>query len=374
MFDAIYARGAVAAQLSDRAWVRAMCDVEAALARALGQLGEIPEEAAAAIVAATREIDRIDVAQLRSSLADNATPVVGLVAALRDMAGTAAAEYVHAGATSQDIVDTALMLIVRRALDPLLADLDEAADATAVLTVTHRTTPMIARTLLQQALPTTFGLVTAGWLDGLTQARVHLDHVRDAELAVQMGGPVGGRPPVVAARVAADLGLAEPAIGWATIRVRVALAASVLGVCAGVLGKIARDVTLLSQTEVAEVAESRAGGSSAMAHKHNPVASVATLACVTRAPGAVATMLAAMEQEHQRAAGSWQAEWGTLPELVGLVGSAAAWARELLTGLSVDAGRMAANLAAAPTAARPLPDGTDALIDRALAAHEARPR
>jgi 3-carboxy-cis,cis-muconate cycloisomerase len=374
VFEAIYARGAVVGQLSDRAWVRAMCDVEAALARSLAELGEIPAEAAAAIVAATREFDRIDVAQLRSSLADNATPVVGLVAALRDTVGMRAAEYVHAGATSQDILDTALMLIVRRALDPLLADLDEAAGAAAVLAATHRNTPMIARTLLQQALPTTFGLVTAGWLDGLTQARGHLHHVRDAELAVQMGGPVGGRPPAVAARVAAELGLAEPAIGWATIRVRVALTASVLGVCAGVLGKIARDVTLLSQTEVAEVAESRAGGSSAMAHKHNPVASVATLACVTRAPGAVATMLAAMEQEHQRAAGSWQAEWGTLPELLGLVGSAAAWTRELLTGLRVDAGRMAVNLAAAPTADRPLPDGTDALIDRALAAHEATPR
>jgi 3-carboxy-cis,cis-muconate cycloisomerase len=374
VFEAIYARGAVVGQLGDRAWVRAMCDVEAALARSLAELGEIPAEAAAAIVAATREFDRIDVAQLRSSLADNATPVVGLVAALRDTVGMRAAEYVHAGATSQDILDTALMLIVRRALDPLLADLDEAAGAAAVLAATHRNTPMIARTLLQQALPTTFGLVTAGWLDGLTQARGHLHHVRDAELAVQMGGPVGGRPPAVAARVAAELGLAEPAIGWATIRVRVALTASVLGVCAGVLGKIARDVTLLSQTEVAEVAESRAGGSSAMAHKHNPVASVATLACVTRAPGAVATMLAAMEQEHQRAAGSWQAEWGTLPELLGLVGSAAAWTRELLTGLRVDVGRMAVNLDAAPTADRPLPDGTDALIDRALAAHEATPR
>jgi 3-carboxy-cis,cis-muconate cycloisomerase len=141
-----------------------------------------------------------------------------------------------------------------------------------------------------------------------------------------------------------------------------------------VLGKIARDVTLLSQSEVAEVAETRAGGSSAMAHKHNPVASVATLACVTRVPGAVATMLAAMEQEHQRAAGRWQAEWGTLPELLGLVGSAAAWTRDLLTGLHIDVGRMAANLAAAPTAGRALPDGSDALIDRALAAHEARPR
>jgi len=374
VFEAIYARGAVGEQLTDRAWVRAMCDVEAALAQALAESGEIPQEAAAAIIAAARDPGRIDFAQLRSSLAENATPVVGLVAALRDVVAPPAAEHVHSGSTSQDILDTAMMLVVRRALDPLLADLDGAADAVSVLSASHRATPMIARTLLQQALPTTFGLVTAGWLDGLTQARIHLHHVRNAELAVQMGGPVGGRPPGVAARVAAELGLVEPVIGWATIRVRTALTASVLGVCAGVLAKIARDVTLLSQTEVAEVAESRAGGSSAMAHKHNPVASVATLACVTRVPGAVATMLSAMEQEQQRAAGSWQAEWGALTELVGLVGSAAAWTRELLTGLRVDSARMAANLAAAATAGEPPPAGTDALIDRAIAAHEARNR
>jgi 3-carboxy-cis,cis-muconate cycloisomerase len=156
--------------------------------------------------------------------------------------------------------------------------------------------------------------------------------------------------------------------------VRTALTASVLGVSAGVLGKVARDVTLLSQSEVAEVTEGRTGGSSAMTHKHNPVASVATLACVTRVPGAVATMLAAMQQEHQRAAGSWQAEWGTLTELLSLVGSAAAWTRELLTGLRVDGERMAANLAAAAGAGTGVPDGTGALIDRALAAYGARPR
>jgi 3-carboxy-cis,cis-muconate cycloisomerase len=233
---------------------------------------------------------------------------------------------------------------------------------------------MIGRTLLQQAVPTTFGLHAAGWLDGLDQARVHLIHVRDAECAVQMGGAVGGRSPRLAALVAARLGLVEPVMGWATIRVRTALTASVLGVCAGALGKIARDVTLLAQSEVAEVSEARAGGSSAMAHKQNPVASVAALACVTRVPGAVATMLAAMPQELQRAAGGWQAEWGTLPELMTLVGSAASWTAELLGGLRVDAARMAVNLTASPAGAGSPPDGVDALVDRALAAHEARPR
>ena len=372
MFDAIYARGPVASELTDAAWLQAMLDVEAALARALAALGGIPPEIAERIAASCGDIARIDIAELERSLAENATPVIGLVAALRDGLAPGAREFVHAGATSQDIVDTALALLTRRALEPLLADLGGAADAAAQLAAAHRETPMIARTLLQQALPTTFGLQAAGWLDGLTQARGHLHHVRDAELAVQMGGPVGGRDPEIAARVAADLGLAEPALGWATIRVRPALTASVLGVLAGVLGKIARDVTLLAQTEVGEVAEGGpGGGSSAMEHKRNPVAAVSSLACTKRVPGLVATMLAAMEAEHERAAGAWQAEWGTLTQLLTLAGSATAWVRDLLERLEIDPERMAANLAAAPSSHAPPPDGAGVLVDRALAAHRA---
>jgi 3-carboxy-cis,cis-muconate cycloisomerase len=370
VFDAIYARGAAAALCSDGAWLEAMCDVEAALARALASLGEIPDASAASITAACATVGRGDVAVLEYSLAANATPVIGLVAALRDAVEEDARAHVHVGATSQDIVDTALMLLVTRALVALLVDLDGPAAAAPRLVELHRRTPMIARTLLQQALPTTFGLHVAGWLDGLDQARVHLVHVRDAEVAVQMGGPVGGRAPALAAQVAAELGLVEPTIGWATIRVRPALTAAVLGTLAGVLGKIARDVTLLAQSEVGEVREGRSGASSAMAHKHNPVASVATLACTKRTPALVATILAAMEQEHARAAGAWQAEWGTLSELLALVGSATAWVRDLLENLTVDAERMALNLAAAPTGDQPLPAGAGELIERALAAHE----
>jgi 3-carboxy-cis,cis-muconate cycloisomerase len=371
VFDALYARGRVADEVGDAAWVRAMVDVEAALVRALVALGEIPVEVGQRVLATTADAGRIDRDALRRSVAENATPVVGLVAALRDGLGEDASAF-HAGATSQDIVDTALMLMTRRALDPLIADLDAAAAAAARLAREHRSTPMIARTLLQQAMPTRFGLVCAGWLEGLAEARGHLIHARDAELAVQMGGPVGGRSPRVADAVAAELGLVVPALGWATIRVRPALTAAILGVLAGVTAKIARDVTLLSQTEVGEVREGRAGGSSAMAHKHNPVAAVSVLACAKRVPGAVATMLAAMEQEQERAAGAWQAEWGTLTELLVLAGSATAWLRELLEGLQVDAERMAANLAAAATADAAPPDGVDALVDRALAAWEAR--
>ena len=369
MFDPLYARGEVAAHFSDAAWAGAMVDVEAALTRTAGELGVVGPEATQRILSTITDAGRIDIAQLRRSVAENATPVVGLVAALRDGLGEDGA-HVHAGATSQDIVDTALMLLVRRALDPLLRDLDAAADACARLAAAHRATPMIARTLLQQALPTTFGLYAAGWLDGLDQARMHLVHVRDAELAVQMGGPVGGRDPAVADGVAAELRLVAPVIGWATTRVRMALCASVFATLCGVLATIARNVTLLAQSEIAEVREGRSGGSSAMAHKRNPVAAVSTLACARRAPGLAATMLAAMEQEHQRAAGAWQAEWGTLAELVTLTGSATAWVRDLLEHLEVDPARMQANLAAAATGGDRLPGGVDALVDRALGQHE----
>jgi 3-carboxy-cis,cis-muconate cycloisomerase len=366
LFQGIYGRGETAAQISDVAWLQAMLDVEAALAVAL----DAPAQAARQIAEACRA-DRFDMDALAAETARNASPVVGLVAALREMVPQSAREYVHAGATSQDIVDTALMLVAQRALAPLLADARAAADYAAGLAAEHRDTRMIARTLLQQALPTTFGLRAAGWLVGIDEACRRLSAVAGAELAVQMGGPVGGGPPRIAARLAAALGLAEPVMPWGAIRVRPANLATALGTLAGVLSKVARDVTLLSQSEVAEVAESEAGGSSAMAHKRNPVAAVSTLACTQRVPGLVATILAAMEQEHERAAGAWQAEWGTHTELLGLTGSAAAWTKAMVGGLHVDADRMGANLAASPTADRPLPDGAQDLIDRALAAHAA---
>jgi 3-carboxy-cis,cis-muconate cycloisomerase len=371
LFAGIYARGPVGAQLSDGAWVQAMLDVEAALAWACAAQGLVPDDAAAEISSACRA-DRFDIEELGRAAADSATPVIGLVQALRAAVPEPVRGHVHLGATSQDIADTALMLLARRALEPLLADARAAADAAAGLAGAHRATPMIGRTLLQQALPITFGLRAAAWLTGIDEARRRLEAVRDNELAVQMGGPVGAREPEIASHVAGSLGLAEPVMPWQSIRGRpVALAAS-LGAFSGVLAKIARDVTLLAQQEVGEVREGGGpdrGGSSAMAHKRNPVGAVSVLACAKRTPGLVATALAAMEQEHERAAGAWQAEWGTYRELLVLTGSGAAWTRELLENLEVDAERMRANLAAAPTADEPIPAGADALIDRALEAH-----
>jgi 3-carboxy-cis,cis-muconate cycloisomerase len=368
----------VALQASDEAWLEAMLDVEAALARACALEQCVPAAAAEAIVAACAS-DRFDLELLGAEAAASATPVVPLVAALRELVGEDVAGYVHLGATSQDILDTAAMLVAKRSLAPLLDDARAAAEAAAALASANRDTAMAGRTLLQLALPTSFGLRAAGWLAGIDEAVTRLAEVGDTRLAVQMGGPVGARPPAVAAHVAVELGLAEPTLPWQAIRVRVAELAGALGALAGVLAKIARDVTLLSADEVGEVREGGGadrGGSSAMSHKRNPVGAVSVLACTTRVPGLVATLLTAMVQEHERAAGTWQSEWGTIAELLSLVGSAAAWARELLENLEVVPDRMLENLArlasngvAEASEPRAHLDGAHLLIDRALAAH-----
>jgi 3-carboxy-cis,cis-muconate cycloisomerase len=369
MLDSIYAHTPIADLVTERAWVQAMLDVESALATALASMDEIPSEPAGRITAAC-EVDRYDIDALAGQAALHATPVIGLVQALREQLPESDRAYVHVGATSQDIVDTALMLIAKRALIPLLATSEAAAWTVFGLAQEHRHTPMIARTLLRQALPITFGLRAAIWLDGIDSARARLRTVQETGLAVQMGGAVGGRAPALGTRVALELGLADPVIGWSATRVRTAELASALGVLAGVLGKIARDVTLLAQDEIGEVSEGGAGGgSSSMAHKHNPVAAISTLACTRRVPGLVATVLAGMETEHERAAGAWQAEWGTLADLLTLTGSAANWTQTLVRGLRIDTVRMAENLRAAVTGDQPPPAGIDELIDRALAAH-----
>jgi 3-carboxy-cis,cis-muconate cycloisomerase len=246
----------------------------------------------------------------------------------------------------------------------MLADLARAAAATAGLADEHRATIMIGRTLLQQAVPVTFGLVAAGWLTSLDEARAGLAAVRSQRLAVQFGGAagtlasLGDDGPRVVALLAEELGLAQPVLPWHTDRLRIIDLAAALARVTAALGKIARDVTLLAQTEIGEVSEGagdagprdaaspRRGGSSAMPHKHNPVAAIAILGCTKQAPGLLASLVACAEQELQRAAGAWHAEWEPLTALLRLTGSAASWAAELTSGLVVDAPRMAANLAA----------------------------
>jgi 3-carboxy-cis,cis-muconate cycloisomerase len=349
VFDAIAARGAAAAAVSDRGWLQAMLDAEAALARALASAGLIEAAEADAIAAACRA-EAFDAAAIGAAAAGSGNPVVPLVEALTEAVEGPAAGHVHRGATSQDILDTAAMLVCARALEPLLEDLGAAASAAAELARRHRDAPMAGRTLLQQAVPVTFGLKAAGWLAGLDDARRWLVEVRIERLAAQLGGAagtlasLGDAGPRVLAAYAETLGLAEPVVPWHTLRGRIGELASALAVSCGAVAKVAQDVVLLSQTEVAEVREGSGGGSSAMPHKHNPVAAVCALGCARQAPGLAATLLGAMAHEHERAAGAWHAEWRPLSELLRCTGSAAAWLRECLEGLEVDEAQMRENL------------------------------
>ena len=353
LFAGVFARGGVRAEVDDRAWVQGMLDFEAALARASEQAGvPLPPGAADAIAAHCRAED-YDAAELGRRATGAGNPAVPLVRALTERVPADAAGWVHLGATSQDVIDTAAMLVAQRALGPIVEDLTGAAEAAAELAAAHRTTVLAGRTLLQQALPVTFGLKAASWLVGLDEARRDLAAVCHRVAALQLGGAVGtlaalgDHGPAVAAGMAERLGLAEPTLPWHTIRTRPATLACALGVAAGVVAKVARDVVLLAQTEVGEAAEAAAegrGGSSTMPHKRNPVAAVAAAACTERVPGLVATMLGAMAQEHERGAGGWHAEWETLSDLLRLTGSAAAWLRDALEGLEVDAEAMRANL------------------------------
>ena len=361
MFDGVLARGRVAEAVADGAWLQAMLDAEAALARAR----ELPAEVVSAIAAAC-DASRFDPHELAAAATGSGNPVVPLVAALRERLDGAAAEEVHRGATSQDILDTAAMLVVRDARGPLREDLGAAADAAARLAREHRATPMAGRTLLQQAVPTTFGLKAAGWAAGLDAADRALAAV---PLAAQLGSPAGtldGLAADVLARYARELGLEEPELPWHTERTRIAALASALGMASGAIAKAAGDIVLLAQTEVGEVGEAAPGGSSSMPHKRNPVAAVSARACARQAPGLVTTLLACMEQEHERAAGAWHAEWAPLRSLLVSTGSAAAWLRDSLEGLRADPERMRANVAR--------DDGLEgavasaaALVDRALA-------
>lgn len=349
MFEAMFRTPDAAARTGRGAWVQAMLDFEAALARAQARAGLVPEAAAAEIAAHCRA-EEFDHDSLAERAVPSATPVIGLVADLGERVAEHARPHVHRGATSQDVLDTAAMLIAKRTLAGVLADLRGAAEHCARLSRQHRGTVMIGRSLLQQALPTTFGRRCAGWLTALDEATAALQRVVDERLAVQLGGPagtlssLGDQGVAVLSGLAAELGLAEPVLPWHTDRTRVAELAGALGSVAGTLGKIALDVELHAQTEVGELTEGRSGGSSAMPHKQNPAGSVLITAAAQRTPGLVATLLSAMPQAHERAAGAWQSEWEPLVELLRLVAAAASGAERLLGGLQVHPERMRANV------------------------------
>jgi 3-carboxy-cis,cis-muconate cycloisomerase len=346
LFGGVFSRGG--AGFGDTAWLRAMLDAEAALARAVERAGLAPAGSGAEVTrAAAAGLDPAELGRL-AALAGN--PVPGLARVLaRKVSAPVAARAVHRGASSQDIIDTAAMLLARQALDATRADVERAADAAAHLAKAHQATLMIGRTMLHQAVPVTFGVVAAGWLAGLDAAAEGLTRTRETRLAVQFGGAAGtlaslGADGVrVKALFATELGLPDPPLPWHTERLRIIDVAAAMARVTAALGKIARDVTLLAQPEIAEVRESpqpeRRSATSG-------VAAIAIIGCARQVPGLLATIVASAEQEHQRAAGAWHAEWQPFTGILRLAGSAAAWGAELLTGLHADTGKMAANLSA----------------------------
>ncbi|MBK4733266.1 3-carboxy-cis,cis-muconate cycloisomerase [Noviherbaspirillum pedocola] len=346
---------AMLAVFSDTAAVQRMLDFEAALARAEAAHGVIPQSAVAAIVAAcnAEQIDLPALAEAAASAGNLAIPLVKQLTAAVSRRDAEAGKYVHWGATSQDAIDTGLMLQLREALQLFHTEVDGIIDALAQLARAHRDTPMIGRTWMQHALPISFGLKAAGWLDAMLNHRNRIIALQADALALQFGGAAGTLASLrdqglaVAQSLAQDLDLPLPAMPWHTQRDRIADIATALGMLTGSLGKMARDVSLLMQTDVAEAAEPAApgkGGSSTMPHKRNPVACAAALTAAVRVPGLVATVLAGMVQEHERALGGWQAEWDALPEIAVASFGALRQMREVAAGLSVDADRMRANL------------------------------
>jgi len=329
-----------------------MLDFEAALARAQAHAGIIPQEAASVITAHCKAA-RFDIVALYHEAAKAGTPAIPLVHMLTALVPGDAQKYVHWGATSQDVIDTAMMLQMRAGIDLLIAGLLGICTACAKLAEQHQHTLMAGRTLLQQALPITFGLKAARWLAMATRQVQSLREHRRQTLAVQLGGAAGTLASLgdkglqVVALLAEELQLPGPEIPWHTERDRVAAIAATLGVVAGAMAKIASDIALLAQTEVSEVSEGAApgkGGSSAMPQKHNPVDATAAIASARLAIGIVPVILSAMTQEHERAVGGWQAEWAAIPQLFCYTASAVERVKSALTDLQVDPARMNANL------------------------------
>jgi len=357
----VWAGSAAAAATGDAAFLRAMLDAEAALTRALATAGLAPPAAARAVTEAAAGLAGADPRELALRARADGNPVIPLVAVLTAAVAErdpAAAEYVHRGATSQDIWDTALMLVTARALEPVLADLGRAERALAGLAAAHRDTPMPGRTLTQHAVPTTFGLKAAGWLTLVRAAAARLSAVR-AALPVQLGGAGGTLAafhayagpaaaadlgPRLLAAYAAETGLAEPVLPWHTLRTPIADLAGALAFTAGALGKLAADVLVLSRTEIGEVSEGAGGGSSAMPQKANPVASVLIAAAARQVPALAATLYGSLAAEDERPPGAWHAEWQPLREALRLVGGAAETAAGLAEGLRVHPERMRENL------------------------------
>ena len=355
LFDAYFTGKAIGAVFCDHGRVQAMLDFEAALARAQASTGLIPSSAVAPIEAACRA-ELYDFEALGLAIASAGNSAIPLVKALGKQIASVSPEaerYVHLGATSQDVMDSGLVLQLRAALELIEQDLQQLGEVLAQQAQRYATTPLAGRTWLQQATPVTLGMKIAGWLGAVTRSRQRLQALKPRLLSLQFGGAsgtlaaLGEQALPVAHALAAELKLALPDQPWHTQRDRLVEFGAVLGLVAGSLGKMGRDISLLMQTEAAEVFEPSApgkGGSSTMPHKRNPVGSAVLISAATRVPGLLSTLFSAMPQEHERSLGLWHAEWETLPQICCLVAGALAQALNIAQGVEVDAQRMAQNL------------------------------
>ncbi|WP_433589431.1 3-carboxy-cis,cis-muconate cycloisomerase [Pseudomonas koreensis] len=355
LFDAYFTARDMRQVFCDQGRVQAMLDFEAALARAEARVGVIPASAVAPIATAC-DASLYDFAALGEAIATAGNSAIPLVKALGKQIAATDAEaerYVHLGATSQDVMDSGLVLQLRQALALIERDLADLADSLATQAKRHAATPLAGRTWLQHATPVTLGMKIAGWLGAVTRSRQRLRELKRRLLVLQFGGAsgtlaaLGEQALPIAQALAEELQLTLPEQPWHTQRDRIVEFGAVLGLIAGSLGKLGRDVSLLMQTEAAEVFEPSApgkGGSSTMPHKRNPVGAAVLIGAATRVPGLVSTLFSAMPQEHERSLGLWHAEWETLPEICCLVSGALQQARLLADGLEVDAERMTRNL------------------------------
>ncbi|PWB24074.1 3-carboxy-cis,cis-muconate cycloisomerase [Pseudomonas sp. NDM] len=355
LFDAYFTARDMREVFCDQGRVQAMLDFEAALARAEARVGLIPSSAVAPIAVACDAV-LYDFVALGEAIATAGNSAIPLVKALGKQIASSDAEaerYVHLGATSQDVMDSGLVLQLRQALALIEDQLTHLADSLAAQAQRFATTPLAGRTWLQHATPVTLGMKIAGWLGAVTRSRQRLRELKPRLLVLQFGGASGtlaalgeqGLP--IAQALAEELQLSLPEQPWHTQRDRIVEFGAVLGLIAGSLGKFGRDISLLMQTEAAEVFEPAApgkGGSSTMPHKRNPVGAAVLIGAATRVPGLVSTLFSAMPQEHERSLGLWHAEWETLPEICCLVSGSLQQARLLADGLEVDAARMASNL------------------------------
>ena len=353
--DLIFTTPRMEALFSDASELRFMLAFESALATAQAAVGVIPPEAARVIADVCEQTDW-DTEQIREQTRLAGNPAIPLVNLLKERIGHKSPEmvqYVHHATTSQDVIDTALMSQLKQAFRQFQVDLSQLNRLLTDLAEIHRQTPMMGRTLLQQALPITFGDKVTGWLDGLLRSEERLSRVMAECLVVQVGGPVGNGAALgeqalaIRAQVAAALNLGTTTQAWHTQRDRLVDIAATLGILNGSLGKLANDIILLMQTEVGEVREGAAegkGGSSSMPHKRNPVTSTFMVAIAHRTPALVATLLGAMIQPHERAAGAWHSEWPVMRELVKLTAANLHHANELISTLEVDTNRMQQNL------------------------------